>query len=115
MRLKYPKVVEELQLSEYHKAYEGQSIDVWVNPLPSDTTHVYKIFTADATKEDREKGLEQVAVIWSQGEDKERHTTREEIEAMIEESAQSDPMLLMWMLVQTMTMISDYRTTLKKN
>lgn len=115
MKFNFKKVVEPLDLGKYHEAYKDMSIDVWVNPLPEDVTHLAKVVSESATDDEYKKACEQLVNIWSQSEDASRHWTVEELQDRIKEGKQRDPMLMLWLVVNTMTMISEYRTQLKKN
>lgn len=54
------------------------------------------------------------ATIWSQGPDKERHWSVEEVIQLMESTAETDPMLFAWLMVQTQKMIAIHRTDIKK-
>lgn len=115
MDLNFPKVVYALPLSKYEPAYGDQSIDVWVNPLAGMAADISKSLRTDSGEEERKAGFVALAEIWSQGSDESRHWSAEAVEACMMRSAEKDPMLFLFMVTETMQMIVDYRTNIKKN
>lgn len=115
MKLDFPKVVHTLYLKDYQPQFGEQSIDVWVNPLPEQSASIAKSLMRDTQEEDRKAGFTALVEIWSQGDDESRHWTVDGLEKFVVDCTEKDPMLFLWMVTQTMQMLIDYRTNLKKN
>lgn len=115
MELNFPKVIHTLQLKDYQPEFGEQSIDVWVNPLPEQSVTISQALMSDTQDTERKEGFAALVEIWSQGENAERHWTVEGLEKFIVDCAEKDPMLFLWMVTQTMQMLIDYRSNLKKN
>ena len=111
MNIEIPKIVRPLPLSDYAPEFGDVHLDVWVNPsrklLEAINQVAHQVVTTGLTPENAEESIEVIAQIWS--------CTPEEVSALIEHSADTDPKLFQWLLVRTFKMIRDHRLAVKKN
>lgn len=131
MKISIPKIIRPLRLAEYAPEYGEAQVQVHVNPSRETlhkVIHARRSIAALAEKgagEAPEKYLKEleklvkqitgwVAEIWSQGEDAETHWTIEEVDQIIQHSADTDPALWPWLLNSTLDLILEHREAAKK-
>lgn len=136
MKINVPKIIKQVNLAEYAPEIDT-SVDVWVNPPRAMMLEFYRLkalsqalserlatVPEDASeqrmaigKELNDVGIELVAwhaAIWSQGQDEERHWTADEVNQLIDETVNTDPMLWYWLMIQTQKLIAEHRSEIKK-
>lgn len=114
MKFNIPTIVKSVDLGEYDQAYKGQEIWMWVNPpkrmrrefdqINKDIRDAVKSLLEELTDEEKQQIKEEVeklqaqqaawwAEMWSQHEDEETHWSVEDVQILLEESADKDPQL----------------------
>lgn len=114
MKFNIPTIVKSVDLGEYDQAYKGQEIWMWVNPpkrmrrefdqINKDIRDAVKSLLEELTDEEKQQIKEEVeklqaqqaawwAEMWSQHEDEETHWSVEDVQTLLEESADKDPQL----------------------
>lgn len=136
MKIKVPKIIKQLHLTEYAPEMDV-TIDVWVNPpravmlefsrlraLSEAFPQRLSALSQEEIDERRKIGdgmndvgrqiAEWYATIWSQGQDASRHWSTDEVITLMEGMTDTDPMLFVWLMVQTHRLIAAHRTDIKK-
>jgi len=141
MQISIPKVVRPLPLRDYAPEYGETALFVWCNP-PARAMHacreqmlrgaelrdeINSLLTAknvDISARMAEIAAELAAIghevvawlaeVWSQGP-AETRMRPDEIETLISEAAENDGRLYSWLLGQTLRLIDEYRSGIKKN
>lgn len=106
------KVIKSVDVADYAKGFTG-TLDIWVNP-PLET-----LSTLSATLSSiGEKGLTSLApimsILLSQGKP-ENAVTVEEFAQVIEDTKETDPAFLSWVLDVVIGAIHDHRALVKKS
>lgn len=129
MKIAVPKIVKTLAVGEYAQELSEVRLQVWVNPprslLARHDALIERVGAAARAGAD-EAGLsatvtelwgEMTAVfaeLWSAGPEG-THWSAEEIEALIDGMAETDPQLWPWLRKRTILMIREHREAVKKD
>lgn len=137
MRFEIAKVIQDIDLGEYHEAYAGKFVKVWVNPprevkrtreetlqkLAQTRGNLLKriesneqsgVDMLEVVKQAFEKidntTLDWFALIWNQSSDPDCEWPVEDIRALYD----GDPAFYVWLTHRTVQMIEDFRVESKK-
>ena len=116
MKITFPKIVREFQLSEYAPEVKG-SIQVWVNPpvkVLDELAEAFKDYAKDNGQEKAERFLSVVSVLLSQHSDPATHWTLEELQQLSEGAKETDPAFWWWFHNRILHEIQSHRMQLKK-
>lgn len=130
MQIQIKKIIRPLDLGTYAKEYEGQTVQVWVNPTlemiqrerlldEEMRTRAEAAVTQESAAEFSAwvKGTFEpflqswFAELWSQHADPATHWTADELRAL----ETHDPALLHWLNFRTRQMMAEHRRIEKKN
>lgn len=137
MKINIPKIIRELNLSEYAPEYGDACIKIWVNPprgkmakfetIRAELLEAYDhaIKSTEASPDQMQEIGEQIeaannklyewlAENWSQSEDPEDHWTVDEIIEMQKSSNDNDPELWRFIMRRSFELILEYREGRKK-
>lgn len=137
MEIRVPKIVRPLNLSDYAPEMAGAVIQVWVNP-PRQAVESLEEMAVTSTaivqrmqrlSQDQQADVQELAKDlepighglmawfaenWSQAQDEGTHWSPEEVEKLINEVRDTDPLLWPWLMARTRAMIREYRDGSKK-
>ena len=117
MRLEFARHVEKIDLADYMPEMAGQVIHIWVNPPIGLRVGYYQALHEAAETpgdENNNRVYSLTAELLSQGPE-ESHWSADEIEKLLEESAQTDPRFWSWLIEMIVTLIETHRGKIKKN
>lgn len=109
MKLNFPRITRQINIAQYAEGFEGY-ITVWVNP-PRD--FLTRFAEATQNRDDQTALYDCLVEAWSQGAEGTKWTA-EEVREMAESSSSTDPQFFAWCVIQTMELIKEHRTTIKK-
>lgn len=110
MDLKIPNIVKPLYLREYADEFKDATIWVWVNPRREMRLQLNDILKGVASEELIGALFSE---IWSQGSNDTRMTP-EEVLKMADECLEQDPRLWVWLVNQTVELITEHLVAKKK-
>lgn len=133
MQINIPKIVKKIELQKYAEEFGEASLDVWVNPpmgmlekLDANARAVGSLVIPKGELTDKEKAAlestingiykEQLALwseLLSQGDTSTRMST-EELELMVTETADTDPMFWAWVKRSAIELVNENRQASKK-
>lgn len=118
MRFDIPKITRAIRLADYAAEFGEAEIQVWVNPPRALLAEYFEVIAAARAKdanlvELNEKVLEWVVMVWSQGGEDERWSY-DEVKQLSEGSVETDPALWPWLMGETMRLINEHRSAVKK-
>lgn len=106
-----PQIKETIHLSDYAPEFGPDAvIQVWLNPPQRIWGELYAAFASSQQQVNLETApviAGSLAQIWGVQPD--------EVIKLIAESIDTDPMLPVWLITKTVTMLQDHRTRIKKN
>ncbi len=111
MDLRIPNIVKPICLSEYAPEFGEAKIWVWVNPRRELRMGFIPILKGEATEEQINTWF---AEIWSQGADDTRFTPEQVLE-LANSCMERDPLLWIWLVNQTVALITAHISAKKKN
>ena len=108
MNFDIPRIHETIYLSDYAPEFGREAtISVWVNPPRKLLAWINEVGQQELTPELVRSLSDQLATLWG--------STREEVDRLIEQSLDTDPQLIVWLLLRTILLIRIHRETVKKN
>jgi hypothetical protein len=110
MKLEIPKVVKPIELSELAPEFGEAKIYVWVNL----TVKMLEEYIAMVQKKLSDEQIEAwFSQVWSQGEEGTRWTV-EEVDELIKNSLENDPVLWVWLTKRTGELIREHQAKKKR-
>lgn len=116
MKIEFPKIVKELDLSEYAPGLT-QRVSVWVNPpvkMLDDLGAAFKLQMDSQGQDGQEAFLLILSAVLSQGAP-ETHWTVDELKKLQDDSADTDPRFFWWFQDRVAREIFEHRTGVKKD
>jgi hypothetical protein len=118
MKINFPRITRPLDLGEYAPEMQGQSLQVWVNPLPDDVTGMldnYKLSLSGNGKGETawSAHVEALSVLLSQGGD-DTHLSPADLQELRDGTIKTDPAFWPWLINGVMDRINAYRSIRKK-
>ena len=127
MKITIPKTIHPLDLAEYDPSFEGQTIDVWVNPPTDEVAKIYRGLDLSkdiAQKQSIEKDEAKIAEFKAQmdevGKDQKDFFALvtgwqgEEVTEFIDTAMKTDPQLWPWAFLHVFVMVANHQANRKK-
>lgn len=115
MKLNFPKIIREIDLSEYAEEMKGQKVLVWVNPPSADLLALgdnYKKSLEDDEKAEKAY-LATLSDLLSQG-DKDTKYSVDDLVEVRDVTKDTDPAFWIWFQTRVMNEVNAHRLGQKK-
>lgn len=137
-RFEFPAITREMNLADCAPEYAGAVFDVWVNAPKKTISEFYRIqrLMVNATTESlknptedeaelkrrgqrvldlNQEMMDWLALMWSKGENSERHWTAEEVNTLCNHLLDTHPAAWQWILEHTLDTIAQFKNETTKN